>query len=243
MGWDNGSTLAGEVSRPQRTYPLAVLLAVLLVALTYVVPFAGVAAAGVDPSAWETGSWVDVARQFGGAPLAGVVVAGGMLSAFAMCTALCLSYSRVPLALARDGYLPRALARVHPRTEVPWLAVTTCTAIWVTSLGLSFDRLLGLDIVLYEASLVLEFIALVVLRVREPELPRPFRVPGGLVGAVAVGLAPVGLMGFAVVQTAGARVGPMRALVLAVLVAALGPLAYKVAASKRGSVAVSSATK
>ena len=44
-----------------------------------------------------------------------------------------------------------------------------------------------LDILLYGASLVLEFLALIVLRIREPQLLRPFRVPGGMFGAIAVG--------------------------------------------------------
>jgi amino acid transporter len=59
---------------------------------------------------------------------------------------------------------------------------------------LSFDRLVMLDILLYGASLVLEFLALIVLRWREPDLPRPFRVPGGFTGAVAVGIGPTALL-------------------------------------------------
>src|SRR5580658_1071244 len=111
MGWDNASTAAGEVDRPQRTYPIAVLVAVALVALTYVVPVAAMWKAGVDPSGWETGSWVDVARVYGGPALAVAVVAGGMVSAFGMYSALCLSCSRLPAVLADDGYLPRVFTR------------------------------------------------------------------------------------------------------------------------------------
>ncbi len=58
-----------------------------------------------------------------------------------------------------------------------------------------------IDILLYGVSLSLEFVALVVLRVREPDLPRPFRVPGGMFGAVAVGIAPMLLLGFSVVRS------------------------------------------
>ena len=54
-----------------------------------------------------------------------------------------------------------------------------------------------MDIMIYGVSLALEFTALVWLRVREPELPRPFRVPGGMFGAIAVGIPPVLLLGFA----------------------------------------------
>ena len=226
MGWDNASTVAAEVDRPQRNYPRAVLLAVALVAFVYVVPVAAMKIAGVDPSAWDTGSWVDAARAFGGAPLAIAVVVGGMLSAFAMASALCLSYSRLPEAMAHDGYLPRAVGRTMGRARAPWVAILACSVAWTLSLGLSFEHLVSLDILLYGASLVLEFVALVVLRLREPELPRPFRVPGGTVGAAALGLGPVALLGVALYRNADERVGPVSALTLGLAVMSLGVVAF-----------------
>jgi amino acid transporter len=242
MGWDNASTMAGEVDRPQRTYPRAVLIAVGLVALTYVLPFAAMRAAGVDPSGWDTGAWVDVARVFGGSPLAVAVVLGGMVSAFGMFNALCLSYSRLPPVLAADGYLPRVfLRRLGPTGDgAPWVAVLACAALWTLSLGLSFERLVSLDILLYGTSLVLEFVALVVLRVREPDLPRPFRVPGGTAGAVALGVGPVLLLGMALFENLHEAIAGMNALVFGAGVAALGPVAYVLSrrwasATRRGS--------
>jgi amino acid transporter len=226
MGWDNASTVAGEVERPQRTYPRAVLLAVGLVAITYVVPFAAMRLAGVDPSSWDTGAWADEARALGGTPLGVAVVVGGMLSAFGMCAALSLSYSRLPLALAEDGFLPRDFASRRTRRGVPWLSVLACAVVWSLSLGMSFERLVTLDIVLYGSSLLLEFVALVALRLREPALARPFRVPGGLAVAVALGIGPLGLLGFALAKNASERVGPMSAPLFAGGLMLLGPLAY-----------------
>jgi amino acid transporter len=228
MGWDNASTVAGEVDRPQRTYPIAVLTAVALVALMYVIPIGAMLAAGVDPSGWDTGSWVDVARLYGGAPLAVAVVLGGMVSAFGMFNALCLSYSRLPAVLAEDGYLPRILARRH-RNGAPWVAVLACAAAWTLTLGLSFERLVSLDILLYGTSLVLEFVALVVLRVREPDLPRPFRVPGGIVAAAALGIGPLLMLGVALVKNADERILGMNALVFGLVVILLGGVAYAAA--------------
>jgi amino acid transporter len=227
MGWDNASTIAREVERPQRTYPRAVLIAVAGVALTYIVPFGAMRRAGVDPSTWDTGAWADVARTFGGAPLGVAVVVGGMVSAFGMCSALSLSYSRLPVALAEDGFLPAIFAR--RRSGVPWVSVLACGAVWMLSLGLSFDHLLTLDILLYGSSLLLEFVALVVLRVREPALDRPFRVPGGIGVAVALGVGPLCLLGFALAKNASERVGPVSALLFASGLMALGPIAYMVA--------------
>jgi amino acid transporter len=233
MGWDNASTIAGEVSKPQRTYPAAVFAAAALVSLTYVVPLAAMRAGGVDPSCWTTGAWVDAARRFGGAPLAVLIVAGGMLSAFGMFNALCMSYARLPAVLADDGHLPRVLSRRLPRGGAPWVAVVACAAAWMLSLGLSFERLVCLDILLYGTSLVLEFVALVVLRVREPDLPRPFRAPGGLAGAVALGVGPLALLGVALVKNAGERVGGMSAIAFGAGLVAAGPLVYLAAPSGR----------
>ena len=66
MGWDNSTTVAGEVDRPERTYPLAMMAAVSLVALTYVLPILAVARTGIAPSEWSNGSWASVARRVSG---------------------------------------------------------------------------------------------------------------------------------------------------------------------------------
>ena len=109
MGWDNASTIATEVERPQRTYPRAMLVAVCIVAVSYVLPFAAMWMTGLKPTAWETGSWADIAGLLGGPLLRIGVVLGGMISAFGMFNALVMSYSRLPLAMAQDGMLPRNL--------------------------------------------------------------------------------------------------------------------------------------
>ena len=188
-------------------------------------------AAGVDPSDWETGSWVDIARAYGGAPLAVAVVIGGMVSAFGMFNALCLSYSRLPVVLAKDGYLPAVFTRRLASNGTPWVAVLACAGAWTLSLGLSFERLVSLDILLYGTSLVLEFVALLVLRIREPALARPFRVPGGTVGAAFLGVGPVGLLAFALAKNLHEEIFGMNALVFGAAVIALGFGAY--AATRR----------
>ena len=88
---------------------------------------------------------------------------------------------------------------------------------------------------LYGAALVLEFVALVVLRVKEPALARPFRVPGGLWGAIAVGVGPTLLIGFALWAARGERVAGLPALGFAAIVAAAGPVVYLAAQGMRRS--------
>ncbi len=224
MGWDNSSTVAGEVERPQRTYPLALFGAVTLVTLNYVAPVAAVARTGIAPSAWTTGAWVDVGAAIGGPALAAAIAAGGMICGLGMMNALMLAYSRLPLALAQDGFLPAVLARRHATTGAPWVAILVCAAAWTTCLGLGFERLVTLDVVLFGLSLLLEFAALVALRIREPHLPRPFRVPGGTLVAAALGIGPLLLVAMALVhEGAGQSFG---LVLLSAGIMAAGPLVY-----------------
>jgi amino acid transporter len=112
---------------------------------------------------------------------------------------------------------------------VPWASVIVCAVAWALALGLSFEKLISIDLVLYGASLILEFVALVVLRVREPALARPFRIPGGLVVAIAAGVFPALLIAFALYAARDEKVGPLPALAFSALVAVAGPFAYLLA--------------
>jgi amino acid transporter len=121
--------------------------------------------------------------------------------------------------------LPKVAAK-RTQAGVPWVSVVLCSIAWALALGMSFERLISIDLVLYGAALVLEFVALVVLRVKEPELLRPFQVPGGLWGAVAVGVGPTLLIAFALWAARGERVAGLPALGFAAIVAAAGPMVY-----------------
>jgi len=142
-----------------------------------------------------------------------------------MFNALIMSYSRLPLVLAEDGYLPKFFGR-KLKSGAPWVAVLACALAWTASLGLSFERLVTLDVLLYGLSLVLEFIALVVLRVREPELKRPFRIPGGTLGAALIGVAPTLLIVVALVRNRSERMGSVSALTVGLILIAAGPVVY-----------------
>ena len=228
MGWDNASTVAQEVDHPARNYPRAMIASACLVAVTYVLPLAAVGLAGIPADQFSTGAWADAARTLGGPILALAVVLGGTINGAGMFNALMLSYARVPYALACDGFLPRFLTRTT-RAQVPWASVLLCAVGWALALRLSFERLISIDLVLYGAALILEFLALVVLRLREPELHRPFRIPGGTVTAVAAGIGPTLLIGFALFAARDERVGPLPALAFAGIVAVAGPLVWLLA--------------
>jgi amino acid transporter len=237
MGWDNASTVAQEVDDPQRNYPRAMLGATLLVALTYILPLAAVGLAGLAADRFSTGAWTDAARSLAGPALGLAVVAGGMINGVGMFNPLMMSYSRVPFAMAEDGLLPHALLR-RTKLGVPWVSVLLCSAIWALALRFTFERLISIDLVLYGAALLLEFVALVVLRRREPDLIRPFRVPGGMAGAVAAGVGPALLIAFALWAARDERVLGLNALLFSAVVGIAGALVYAVAEFIRKRVSI-----
>jgi amino acid transporter len=226
MGWDNASTIATEVERPQRTYPRAMLVAVCIVAATYVLPFAAMWITGLKSTAWETGSWADIAGLIGGPLLRIGVVLGGLMSAFGMFNALVMSYSRLPLAMAQDGMLPAVFGKLQKKSRAPWVAILALAIGWAMCLGLGFARLVTLDILLYGASLFLEFMALAVLRFREPNLARPFRVPGGLFGAIAIGIPPMLLLGFSIFRSQHEQILNMSSFAFGMILIAAGVVVY-----------------
>jgi amino acid transporter len=233
MGWDNASTIAQEVERPQRTYPRAMIASVVLVSLTYILPVLAVYITGIPAAAFETGSWADLARIIGGNWLRIALVLGGMMSGFGMFNALVMSYSRLPLAMARDGMLPKIFAKTHPKTRAPWVAILVCATGWALCLGLGFERLITLDVMLYGASLSLEFVTLVALRIREPELKRGFRVPGGLPGVILTGIFPISLIGLGLFRSGSETVLGMNGLLFGVIIILSGFVVYLATAKLR----------
>jgi amino acid transporter len=224
MGWDNASTVAREVNDPRRNYPRAMLASAALVAVSYIIPLAAAAWAGISADSFTTGSWANVASALVGPWLGIAIVFGGTLTAVGMFNALTMSYARLPMVLAEDGLLPSILAQKN-RRSVPWVAVLACAVAWALALRFSFERLISIDLILYGTSLILEFVALIVLRLREPQLTRPFRA-GSFAVACLIGAVPTALIVYADVASRHERIAHMPALVLGALIAACGPLFY-----------------
>ena len=226
MGWDNASTIATEVEKPQRTYPRAMLVAVFIVAISYIVPVGAMWMTGLPASSWDTGFWADVAGILGGPLLRFGLALGGMISGFGMFNALVMSYSRLPLAMAQDGMLPKFFGKLHPKSKAPWVTIIILACFWMPCLLLGFERLVTLDILVYGTSLFLEFLALAVLRFTEPTLKRPFKVPGGLFGAIAIGIPPMLLLGFSIARSQHESILGMSSFAFGMILIAAGFVAY-----------------
>jgi len=219
-GWDTPTTTLGETREPGPSFRRAVWVALPLITLAYVLPVGvGLSASG-DWAAWDTGHWPVVAMRVGGGWLAHLVTLGAVVAAAGLFLSLLLTNSRLPYVLARDGQMPAALGRLHPRFGTPWAAVILSSVGYSACAFWSFKELIVLNIWLYSIALLLEMAAFVALRLREPGLSRPWRVGGGALGMwLAAGLpALCCLLAMATAGWANTVVG--------VLAALTGPLAY-----------------
>jgi amino acid transporter len=182
-GYYNVCFLGGEVRDPGRTIPRAVLLSIILVAAIYVVmnisilgviPWREFAAADSDARRYVISSFME--RLYGrGAGL--VATALIMWTAFASVFSLLLGYSRVPFAAASDGNYFRVFSRVHPRHRFPHVSLLVLGSI---AAAFCFFKLSDVIAALVVIRIIVQFLAqtvgVIVLRVRRPDLPRPFRM-------------------------------------------------------------------
>ncbi len=227
MGWDNASTIARDVENPQSNYPRAMLGATALTAFSYALPLAAMAMAGLSAEGFSTGSWVSASGVIGGPILAAAIAAGGIICGIGMFNSLAMSYARLPIAMAADGMLPRAFLKRNKR-GVPWVSLLACSSAWALALKLPFERLISIDLILYGTSLILEFVALVALRIREPGLQRPFRA-GNFAAACLLCVGPTALISYALYASRNETIlGSTPALLFASAVAMLGPAFYSI---------------
>ncbi|MDX2065792.1 MAG: APC family permease [Fimbriimonadaceae bacterium] len=200
LGWDSLSTVAGEVDAPRRNFPRALAWALPIILLTYLLPTLAGLTVIRDPARWEEGLWPEIGRQLGGPAFGLWIAMTGMVSSAGLFASTLLGASRIPYVLAAEGQLPAWLTAVHPRFGTPHRAILGSAVIYAVLSFNTFENLAVVDVMLYSAAILIEFAALVVLRWKEPDLPRPFRIPGGRAGVVVVVLGPVAIVSFGVVS-------------------------------------------
>ena len=182
-GWNNITFLAGEVKRPERNLPLGLIISMflvmglyLLVNLSYYHVLAPTEIANVPASLSVA---AEVVRRLLGAFAVTLMAAAMMTSSFGALHASILATARVPYAMARDGLLFPALAKVSPRTRVPIRSLVVL-GIWsgVLALSGSYDTLT--DSAIFALTLFYAFVAgsVFIFRRRLPDAPRPYRTWG-----------------------------------------------------------------
>ncbi len=228
MGWDNVSTFAGEVKNPARTFPLALMISVALVTGLYLLPMLATLGATNSWQTWDSDNFTisQVASQLVAPWLGALISFAVMWSNFSLFNSQLLYTSRIPFAMAEDGLLPKFITKTHPRFGTPVVSLLICSVIYSAFSLLSFKKLVVINVLIYTVSLLLEFAALIRLRFTRPDLERPFKIPGGMVG---VGIALSSLLIFAIaciVFTITGEDDSWRQLFLVLALLLTGPFVY-----------------
>ena len=225
VGWDNASTVQGEVREAGRTYPRALALALPLVAAGYLLPLLATLGA-TDWTRWQEGGWPQIATMSAGSwgpVLAAWLAIGGMVSAIALFNALLLVYSRIPFVLAEDRLLPPIVGRLDAR-GTPRNAVLVAAVCYSVMVLVPFSGLVVADVLLYSMALALEMASLVALRIKEPELRGSFRLPLGARAIAALATLPMLVLLLVVGLSIQDGEFGVPALIGAAVVALLGPI-------------------
>jgi amino acid transporter len=234
IGWDNASTVEGEVKDATRSYPRALAITLPLVTVGYFIPLLTTLGA-TDWTTWSDGAWPQIAAAASGAAgkwLAPWIAVGGMVSAVALFNALLLAYSRIPFVMATDRLLPRAIAFVDGR-GTPRNSVLVSAVLYSMFVLAPLGSLVVADALLYAFALSLEFAALIHLRKREPNLRGAFRIPLERRGVIVLALIPLSILATLVVLSFRDGEYGLPALIGSALGMMLGVVAFSYAIRRR----------
>ncbi len=180
-GWNDLNMVAGEVRKPERNIPIALIAGVATVGLLYVLVNAGVQyVLPANAIATSPRPASDAVALILGRWGAGVVSAGMAVSMLVTLNGTIMSGARVPFAMARDGYFFKALAVVHPRFHTPSVAIAVQAALSILLLLLraNFRQLFSLAIFAEWLFYMIAASTVFVFRWREPQTARPYRMWG-----------------------------------------------------------------
>jgi len=194
-GWNDLNMVSEEIERPERTIPTALIAGVGLVAVLYMGMNAGIQralpAASIAQAAVPAAAASEAALGRLGISLVSI---GMIISMLAGLNGTVMSGGRVPFAVARDGYLFKALGEVHPRFHTPALALVIqgAVAILLVLVGGAFRELFSLAIFAEWLFYMVAASTIFVFRKREPDVNRPYRTAGyPVVPALFIGTAAV----------------------------------------------------
>ena len=178
IGFDAISTAAEETRNPQRNLPIGILGGLAICTLIYVI--VGAVLTGMVPyQQLAVADPLARALQLAGFSRVGWVVAlGAAVSMSAVLLVFQYGQPRIFFAMARDGLLPPWAAKIHPRTHIPW-ATTLFTGVFVAAWSLIGDAGETYDLTNIGTlfAFILVSLGVLVLRYKEPDRPRPFKVP------------------------------------------------------------------
>ena len=183
-GFEMAAIPAGEIRDPRRALPRALLIAIGVVAVLYIL--IQVVSIGTLPGLASSGKpLADAGQRFLGTTGAAIISAGAIISIVGNLNIILLSGSRVPFAIAERGQLPRFLAQVHRRFATPHISILISAAVMMfLTLKSSFVAALTISAIARLVTYAATCAALPVLRRRRDAPAAVFRVPGGTIIAI-----------------------------------------------------------
>ena len=190
-GYEQCSSVAEEIENPQRAFPIALAIVVPLSMATYFLPALFSLAALGNWEHWNNAYLPVAALLVAGNWLRIAMTVAAILGSAALLNATVLTSTRMPSSMAEDGYLPPVFAAKHPRFGTPWIAILISSAIYALLAFHTLVQLLTVYVWLRSLVTVLTVLAAWKLRRMQPEMKRPFRIPGGKLGLAYVVFAPI----------------------------------------------------
>jgi len=181
IGLDAVSTAGDEVKDPQRTMPRALIAALLTVSAVYiVVTLAALGAQNWTDFGGQKAGLATILDNVTGANYWGTVLAAGaVISIFSVTLVTLYGSTRILFAIGRDGLLPSMFAKVNPRSMTPVNnTVVVATVVGLLAGLVPLDSLADMVSIGTLVAFITVSVAVIILRVREPDLPRGFKVPG-----------------------------------------------------------------
>jgi amino acid transporter len=223
-GYEQLSTVAEEVDNPRRNYPRALAIVVPMSIATYFLPTLASLAALNNWEDWGPGYFSEAARLIGGVSLAAAVTLAAAVANVCLLNSTVLATTRMPFAMAEDGFLPKQLTRLHPRFGTPALCIVVSGIVYALLAIHSLAQLITIYAWLRVATTLMTALSGWRLRKTHPTLERSFTIPGGKAGLFYSVAAPV-FMG--IVATAGSLLSADKfALHWGPAAILLGPIAY-----------------
>lgn len=185
-GYEKLSTAAEEVENPQRIFPPALFSAATLAMLSYVLPTVCALACLGNWQDWKGSYFPTVAKDMGGVWLMQCMVVGGLLSNALLLNVTMLSASRTLLTMGEDKLMPRAMSHVSARNGTPTWALLLGSVLLSLLAFFSFQQLLIIYAWFQMSANILIYVNVWVMRRTHADAQRPFKVPLGTVGLLAI---------------------------------------------------------
>jgi len=190
-GYEQCSSVAEEIENPQKSYPRALAIVVPLSMAAYFLPALFSLAALGNWQDWNTAYLSKAAQLIGGGWLGFLMTIAAMLCNISLLSATVLTSTRMPSAMAEDGYLPPVFATKHSKFGTPWIAILISSAIYGLLAFHTLAQLLTVYVWLRCLVTVLTVLAAWKLRKVQPDTQRPFRIPWRKTGLAYVVGAPI----------------------------------------------------